>query len=247
MNQKEKIGYAGKFIESEQTFTHLDILREYGKVLWGQWKSDPKSIKTYSKNAYIDINKNGADFYEIGQTTVWKMHVERVLLKEEVINEGLEFLIPSYYDINKPCYCWYLVNDIKDYGSKECAKHLYSRSGRMLIRSNQIPGNAPWNVYLTGDDDGIYEFKPHEITRAYNPERKKMNNSLRYEIIKRDHGKCVLCGRSPKDGISLVIDHIIPIAFGGKTEWNNLRTLCNDCNSGKSSSLPLWINGELIG
>ncbi len=65
-------------------------------------------------------------------------------------------------------------------------------------------------------------------------ERNKMNDSLRYDILKRDHFRCVLCGRTANDGVKLQVDHIIPIAKGGKTEKENLRTLCENCNFGKS-------------
>ena len=59
--------------------------------------------------------------------------------------------------------------------------------------------------------------------------------SLRYDILKRDNFKCVICGRTPKkDGITLHVDHIIPVSKGGKTEPENLRTLCSICNLGKS-------------
>lgn len=64
-------------------------------------------------------------------------------------------------------------------------------------------------------------------------ERKKVSYSLRYDIMRRDEFKCVLCGRSQKDGVKLEVDHIKPISKGGKTEWSNLRTLCKDCNRGK--------------
>ena len=65
-------------------------------------------------------------------------------------------------------------------------------------------------------------------------QRKAMTPSLRYDIMKRDGFKCVLCGRTPKDGITLHVDHILPVSKGGKTVPSNLRTLCSICNLGKS-------------
>lgn len=65
-------------------------------------------------------------------------------------------------------------------------------------------------------------------------QRKIMTDTLRYNILKRDGFRCQICGRSQKDGVKLVVDHILPIAKGGKTVPENLRTLCNTCNSGKS-------------
>ena len=53
-------------------------------------------------------------------------------------------------------------------------------------------------------------------------------------FLKRDGFRCVLCGRSAADGVKLHVDHIKPIAKGGKTVEFNLRTLCEHCNWGKS-------------
>lgn len=68
-------------------------------------------------------------------------------------------------------------------------------------------------------------------------ERAKMSESLRYDILKRDNYKCQICGASAKDGAKLQVDHIIPVSKGGKTETNNLQTLCSRCNIGKSNKL----------
>ena len=61
--------------------------------------------------------------------------------------------------------------------------------------------------------------------------------SLRYKVLRRDHFRCVICGRSPaKDtNVELHIDHIIPWSKGGQNTDENLRTLCFDCNLGKSA------------
>lgn len=65
-------------------------------------------------------------------------------------------------------------------------------------------------------------------------QRQLLTQSLRYDILKRDNFTCQICGRSKKDGVKLHVDHIIPVSRGGKTEPDNLRTLCQDCNLGKS-------------
>lgn len=81
-----------------------------------------------------------------------------------------------------------------------------------------------------------------EYRKAQRPaqqiERNKLTKKLRYEILERDHYKCVICGRSAEDGVILHIDHIIPVSKGGLTTPENLRTLCADCNLGKSDTLP---------
>lgn len=53
---------------------------------------------------------------------------------------------------------------------------------------------------------------------------------VRNFIISRDKN-CLCCGSSKK----LTLDHIVPISVGGLNEIDNLQTLCNSCNSKKST------------
>lgn len=64
-----------------------------------------------------------------------------------------------------------------------------------------------------------------------------MTKSMRYDVLKRDGFRCKICGATEEDGIKLHVDHIIPVSKGGKTEMDNLRTLCNICNSGKGAKI----------
>lgn len=61
---------------------------------------------------------------------------------------------------------------------------------------------------------------------------------LRFRVFQRDSFKCVVCGRSPAThpGVTLQADHHVPWSRGGLTSLENLRTLCHDCNLGKSDS-----------
>jgi len=61
---------------------------------------------------------------------------------------------------------------------------------------------------------------------------------LRHLVMKRDGFRCCHCGSSPatSPGVSLHIDHIVPWAKGGDTTIDNLQTLCEKCNIGKSDS-----------
>lgn len=62
------------------------------------------------------------------------------------------------------------------------------------------------------------------------------NLRMRFRIMQRDNFKCCLCGRSPATdpSVQLVIDHIYPWVQGGETTYDNLQTLCQECNLGKS-------------
>ena len=62
-------------------------------------------------------------------------------------------------------------------------------------------------------------------------ERGKVTNKMRFAIYQRDGYRCRICGND------LEIDHIYPIAKGGKTTMDNLQTLCHRCNVRKGDSV----------
>lgn len=63
--------------------------------------------------------------------------------------------------------------------------------------------------------------------------RKEVSKRMRFEVFKRDNFTCQYCGRMAPD-VVLQVDHIKPVAKGGKNEMINLVTSCFDCNNGKS-------------
>ncbi len=75
------------------------------------------------------------------------------------------------------------------------------------------------------------------LLRSRREDRRTISLGLRYRVISRDRFRCRLCGRSPATdlGVILHVDHIRPLAMGGKTIGENLRTLCADCNLGKGA------------
>ena len=66
-------------------------------------------------------------------------------------------------------------------------------------------------------------------------QRKLMTKALRKEIMKRDNYTCQICGKYMPDEVGLHIDHIVPIAKGGKTVPSNLQVLCSKCNGAKGT------------
>ena len=71
-------------------------------------------------------------------------------------------------------------------------------------------------------------------------ERGKVSNKIRFAIYKRDGYRCKICGKSGDDH-DLEIDHIIPISKGGKSTFDNLQTLCHDCNVKKGDTISITI------
>lgn len=62
-----------------------------------------------------------------------------------------------------------------------------------------------------------------------------ISKRLRFEILKRDGFACKYCHR---DKVIITVDHVIPRALGGTDHPSNLVASCDDCNAGKSSTLP---------
>lgn len=55
-------------------------------------------------------------------------------------------------------------------------------------------------------------------------------------IIARDEGRCHICSSEPK-GSDLTIDHVVPLALGGKHVSENLAVACLSCNCSKGARL----------
>ena len=66
--------------------------------------------------------------------------------------------------------------------------------------------------------------KPKRLRGRKSQERRK-------RIAERDGYKCQICGRLTSEGIA---DHIIPLAFGGKDEEDQMQWLCVDCSDAKT-------------
>jgi 5-methylcytosine-specific restriction endonuclease McrA len=56
----------------------------------------------------------------------------------------------------------------------------------------------------------------------------------RTNIFRRDNNQCVYCGSKH----NLTIDHVRPRSMGGKDDWENLVTACQNCNMHKGNALP---------
>lgn len=66
------------------------------------------------------------------------------------------------------------------------------------------------------------------------PERREpIPEDVKFEVWRRDSGKCVICGSQK----NLEFDHIIPFSKGGSSTARNLQLLCQDCNRHKSDKI----------
>jgi hypothetical protein len=75
-----------------------------------------------------------------------------------------------------------------------------------------------------------------------------VNIRVRAAVLGRAHGRCQMCGRSvEKHHIVLVVDHKIPVDWGGSNDDDNLWAICEDCNAGKKAYFASQDQGIMRG
>lgn len=82
-------------------------------------------------------------------------------------------------------------------------------------------------------------FKLPAVVRLVNMFRRPKQR-VRYSkqnVFARDRWTCQYCG-TKKEVAELTVDHVLPRAQGGRTEWENVATACQDCNAKKADKTP---------
>lgn len=88
-----------------------------------------------------------------------------------------------------------------------------------------------WDIETMPDGYRLRSLEQQECTNI----RRNIDARTRYRILHRDHSRCRRCGRGTDDDVKLTVDHVIPVAWGGHTDDENLWTLCEECNLGKKA------------
>ena len=60
---------------------------------------------------------------------------------------------------------------------------------------------------------------------------------LRKQVAKRYGKLCYICRERPGD----TLDHLKPASLGGKSDIQNLRPCCGECNRKKSNMYPVTV------
>jgi hypothetical protein len=144
------------------------------------------------------------------------------------------------------------MNKMSKYSTKQFLKAKYNGKWMQFIYAFS-------NDRLTKDDNSINENRIPLTSEIHSDKNILINKSespnlgddgqvkirtarfptlrLRFRVFQRDHFSCVLCGRSPAKNPSIIlhVDHIIAYTKGGETILDNLQTLCEECNFGKSN------------
>lgn len=125
------------------------------------------------------------------------------------------------------------------------AMELYKFKKPIFIFSYVSPAGKSEKKFDVVIDDKITSQIVSEISSKLNKneytksQRNAMTKDLREAIKKRDNYTCCICGNSvlKEPNLLLEVDHIIPVAKGGKTQADNLQTLCWRCNRSKGQDI----------
>ena len=185
-------------------------------------------IKYHIENNIEDIRTDIENaIYNINLLERYAKDVEKILLCESINNS--EYSSNKYKRIEKRVLKKIIYKKEDFFITLKIEVYYRSNGGNV--------NDSRKEKYLFNDLVTIYnDWKNgNKFEETKKQERKIMNDDIRYNVLKRDNYKCQICGATAKDGAKLHVDHIIPVSKGGKTVMNNLQTLCERCNIGKSN------------
>ena len=95
------------------------------------------------------------------------------------------------------------------------------------------PFRPDWQLEPATSEDEQEEDAPGKAKVSKG--KAKIPAALKVDVLRRDKSRCLMCGRKASDGAILHMDHIVPESKGGPTSFDNLQTLCAECNTGKGN------------
>ncbi len=152
--------------------------------------------------------------------------------------------------------CGFEVGNVVDYSDAALFENLlalWEFYGRQPRRSELASppskiSQSPYNRRFTGWTAALNAFVEYAnasdllVEPLQNSARRTSRDPTlrqRFRVLQRDHFRCTACGASPSitPGIRLHVDHKLAWSNGGETVDDNLQTLCQGCNLGKSNVL----------
>lgn len=120
------------------------------------------------------------------------------------------------------------------------ARHVKSQPQRICVEcGKKYTPNKSYQKYCSSSCRAIEARKSQKRRQEEHLRNGTDSNwlKLRFKVLMRDNFTCQYCGRTPKDGAKLHIDHIHPKSKGGLWMIDNLTTACFECNEGKKDTI----------
>lgn len=185
---------------------------------YGTWKEALMVLKTHLQQKGLDLSPRPHAPNRIHSDKVMFDEMERIW---QVVGQR-----PSRYEweASAPKIAYNTYKQRFGGWTNACKKFIEYKMGDLILADD----------FVLPEIDGM---TPRDIKVAYKPEfSRDVSLSIRLEVLSRDNFRCIYCGKSPATdlGTKLHIDHVIPFSKGGKSTSDNLQTLCEECNLGKS-------------
>ena len=191
-------------------------LQYISKKVIEQIEKVSENQQTYSN--YLSEVNTISDFGKF-QMPIKNLNLEKLIVKEKTMfKKNLLQKPTTHFNLTVTLYCSTINGRIYD---KKTAVFYDNTIFTLINRLNNKNGTF---------------YNDREIWNSLcKVERGKVSNKMRFSIYERDGFRCRKCGVSDRYA-DLEIDHIIPIAKGGKSTYDNLQTLCHKCNVEKGDS-----------
>jgi len=197
------------------------------------------------KNCYKSFNQKNTEEYCCKECRDEKSYLLRKDLKSYICGEcGIQF---SKNTINQK-FCNKNCNKIfhrKLQDKKKEISHLEENCHDGMVECQREGCN---NKFIKTTFKPNQKFCSKECLKLHYKVKRELNY---FDIFKHDGFRCQYCGKTPRDNIKLVIDHVYPLSHGGKEDRFNLITSCNICNTRKHNVLlpkglivSIWNNNK---
>lgn len=113
---------------------------------------------------------------------------------------------------------------IVDKAKKDYVLNGYSELTDQEVKSLIDICNAKLEEYIDKRGNSIWQHRSKN--------RNSISGSIKYQVLKRAHFRCELCGCMDSEK-ALEVDHIVPKNLGGEDSINNYQALCYSCNAMK--------------
>ena len=87
--------------------------------------------------------------------------------------------------------------------------------------------HSPRHVFKLPSVISLKKYAPMDRSPAF----------TRFNVFLRDRFTCQYCG-TPNSTNELTFDHVVPVAQGGRKDWENIVTCCVSCNRKKGGRTP---------
>lgn len=222
LGELEKIAKRFNYIEfAWRDFDKMaDISANTVKKHFGSWKKGLEALKNYLQQKGLDLTPR--------PHTPNRIHSDKDLFNEmdRIWQKVGQRPSRTEWEMSDPQIAYNTYKQRFGGWTNTCLKFIEYKMGSSILTEDFV---LPNQKEQRPSKESKFEYKQENS--------RNVSLSLRLQVLSRDNFRCVFCGKSPATNLEtkLHIDHINPFSKGGKSILENLQTLCEECNLGKSN------------